>query len=280
MNKESIDLWLIANNSKFDNNDTDNVRKLLQSIDDKTAIEIQRKLKNPTHSLLFSIFTGSIGLDRFYIGDIGLGIAKLLTVGGFYLWWIIDIFLIKGDTRKNNIKLLRQYVVSSKKISTTDTTNQTNICPDLVEQKMLLLKGKYKSSLRCFLSFSVICLFSILGLIQCTKEEDKHYHEGLAAYEAELATWNADSAEFNAKISYFDHLYEVAENENDTAKMYQYIDSLCAYYPPSMSPALGEYSFGYVIILVVYGIILPTAVIALIFLVLTMIRYLKYKKCK
>ncbi|MCK9266170.1 TM2 domain-containing protein [bacterium] len=37
---------------------------------------------------------GELGVDRFYMGYIGLGILKLLTLGGFGVWWLIDIILI------------------------------------------------------------------------------------------------------------------------------------------------------------------------------------------
>lgn len=45
-------------------------------------------------ALLLSIFVGSIGVDRFYLGYVGLGIVKLITFGGCGVWTIIDVILI------------------------------------------------------------------------------------------------------------------------------------------------------------------------------------------
>ena len=47
-----------------------------------------------TTSLLLSFFFGYLGVDRFYLGYTGLGIAKLLTVGGCGVWALIDLILI------------------------------------------------------------------------------------------------------------------------------------------------------------------------------------------
>lgn len=45
-------------------------------------------------TLLLSFFFGWLGVDRFYMGHIGLGIGKLLTFGGFLVWALIDFILI------------------------------------------------------------------------------------------------------------------------------------------------------------------------------------------
>lgn len=48
---------------------------------------------------LLSWLLGGLGADRFYLGKIGTGILKLVTLGGLGVWYLLDlIFVLSGST--------------------------------------------------------------------------------------------------------------------------------------------------------------------------------------
>ena len=51
-----------------------------------------------TVTLILAIVVGAYGVDRFYTGNITIGILKLITLGGCGVWWIIDIIMIVTGT--------------------------------------------------------------------------------------------------------------------------------------------------------------------------------------
>ena len=79
----------------------------MTSLDDSKFVQVQAaNLKDPTMVLIVSILAGHFGIDRFIIGDTGLGVVKLLTCGGLGIWTIIDWFLIMGETKQKNMENL------------------------------------------------------------------------------------------------------------------------------------------------------------------------------
>ena len=83
------------------------VKTILENMnEDKQATLAMAEFKDPTISLIISLIGGGLGNDRFYIGDTGLGIAKLLTCGGLGIWSIIDWFLIMSAVREKNFQKL------------------------------------------------------------------------------------------------------------------------------------------------------------------------------
>lgn len=63
-------------------------------------------LKDPTVALILSLMFGYLGVDRFYNGQILLGLLKLLTAGFCLIWMFIDFFLIMDAVRKRNFDKL------------------------------------------------------------------------------------------------------------------------------------------------------------------------------
>lgn len=54
-------------------------------------------------TLIYSILLGFLGVDRFCLGWTGIGVGKMLTVGGLGIWWVIDIILlITGNLTPND----------------------------------------------------------------------------------------------------------------------------------------------------------------------------------
>lgn len=70
------------------------------------------KLKNPMVGLILSILLGGLGVDRFYVGDIGLGILKLILCAFVIgiIWYFIDVFLVMKRIRQDNYQKLMMII--------------------------------------------------------------------------------------------------------------------------------------------------------------------------
>ena len=109
MDAQKADMFILANSKFFESHQLHQIRERLLQLDDSKWVFLQSlQFKDPTISLIVSLLGGSLGIDRFLIGDTGLGVGKLLTCGGFGIWTIIDWFLIMGATREKNMEKLQQ----------------------------------------------------------------------------------------------------------------------------------------------------------------------------
>ena len=104
MEQQKVDMFMMVNNKYFPESQILFIRQRLLAADDsKEGLLHALQFKDPTIALILSVLIGELGIDRFYIGDTGLGIGKLLTCGGLGIWSIIDWFLIMGATREKNL---------------------------------------------------------------------------------------------------------------------------------------------------------------------------------
>lgn len=103
METSRIDQFLLMNGSKFPPECIVEISEALKlTADDHAQVAVSYPYKDPTIAIILSVILGSLGVDRFYVGDILLGILKLITAGGCGIWWFVDLFLIMGATRRKN----------------------------------------------------------------------------------------------------------------------------------------------------------------------------------
>ena len=101
MEQQKVDIYIATNAKYFESHLIPQLSDMLLKADDSKFISIQTvNLKDPTTMLIVSLFGGHFGIDRFLIGDTGLGVGKLLTCGGFGIWTIVDWFMIMGRTKE------------------------------------------------------------------------------------------------------------------------------------------------------------------------------------
>lgn len=100
---ERISQYLMINADMFPQEKIPLLKMRLESVSESKLDMLPAvSLKSPTVNLVLSLFVGVLGVDRFFLEDIGLGVLKLLTAGGCGIWAIIDWFTAMKRTREYN----------------------------------------------------------------------------------------------------------------------------------------------------------------------------------
>lgn len=80
--------------------------------------------RKPSTVQFISFFPGSLGVDRFYLGDIGKGILKYFTFGGFGIWWIADMISAKNRCRAYNCRKLMEAINDPSVVAQMQNTDE------------------------------------------------------------------------------------------------------------------------------------------------------------
>lgn len=96
MTQDKVDTYIMTNQKYLPAEKIVFLKQKLLEIDEtKFSLVSAVEMKDPTTLLLVSLFLGTLGIDRFMLGETGMGILKLLTVGLCGVLTIIDWFTIQ-----------------------------------------------------------------------------------------------------------------------------------------------------------------------------------------
>ncbi len=100
-------MYIMSHAKYFESHNIAFIRDMMLKADESKFLNIQTiSLKDPTTILIVSLLAGSLGVDRFMLGDTGLGVGKLLTCGGLGIWAVVDWFMVMGRARELNYENL------------------------------------------------------------------------------------------------------------------------------------------------------------------------------
>ncbi len=102
--KETLaDRFLVLNQEDLPEGRIPQIREALLECSVKRLNAFQKMNCRKVHNMQFiSLILGWAGVDRMLLGDFGMGLLKLLTLGGFGLIMLYDWFTVAGRTRNYN----------------------------------------------------------------------------------------------------------------------------------------------------------------------------------
>ena len=103
VSREDVEMYIFSNIKFFPGEKIPLLKsRLLQMSQSRFDFIRYIELKDPTTMFLVSFFLGGLGIDRFMLGDTGMGILKLLTGGVCGILALVDLFTISNKTKEYN----------------------------------------------------------------------------------------------------------------------------------------------------------------------------------
>ena len=109
MEKEKVDLFIGLNSNKFPPESLIMIKTKIETLDDSKYYLLSSLIFwSPTTILLIAIF---LGWERFFLGQVGLGILKIITFYGFGIWWLVDLFSARNRAQRYNLEKFSRTIV-------------------------------------------------------------------------------------------------------------------------------------------------------------------------
>lgn len=89
--------------------------------------EVSNNKKSAGVMYLLWFFFGGIGGHRYYLGDVGRGIAMTFTLGGLGVWALIDVFFIGGRLKKKIDVLELEAINKVTMMSNANVNNSVDV---------------------------------------------------------------------------------------------------------------------------------------------------------
>lgn len=105
VDRQKVDMFIMSNQKYFPSDKIIFLKEKLYRMDESRFSMVSAvELKEPTTILLISLFLGSLGVDRFMLGETGVGILKLLTWGCCGILTLIDWFSVQKKAKELNFR--------------------------------------------------------------------------------------------------------------------------------------------------------------------------------
>ena len=112
MEKTQIAMWLQTNAKFFPEGQSLYLKGKLEKLTDEQFMQVSTlDFKDPTTMTIISVFLGGLGVDRFMLGETGMGVVKLLTGGGCGILWLIDLFGVGKKSKEFNLNKFNNAIV-------------------------------------------------------------------------------------------------------------------------------------------------------------------------